>query len=61
MPTTESFETYTDSLVSLDGMMDDFVNDSGMMKMLTGRSYHLKISATFMTPNIFHPGEKVVL
>ena len=58
LPTTETFETFTDSLVILDDMMDDVVNDSGMMKVFTERSHHLKISVIFMTQNIFHPGKK---
>ena len=46
----ETFETYTDSFLILDDMMDYVVNDSGMMKILTER---LKISVIFITQSIF--------
>ena len=41
LPTEETFESYTDSLVILDDMMDDFVDDSSMMKIFTECSHHL--------------------
>ena len=49
LPNAETLETYTDSLIILDDMMDDVVYDSDVMKILTERSHHLKISAIVMT------------
>ena len=60
-PTEETFESFTHSLVILDYMMDDVVNDSSMTKIFTERSHDLKISVIIMTQNIFHPGKKLAL
>ena len=48
----------TDSLVILDDMIDDDVNDSNITKIFTEHSYHLKIGVVFIMQNIFHPSKK---
>ena len=58
MPTEETFASFPDSLVIMDDMMDDVVDDSKMMKVFTERSHHQNISVIFMTQNIFHPGRR---
>ena len=54
VPTEETFSSYSDSLVILDGMIDDVVSDSSMMKVFSERSHHQNIRVIFMTQNIFH-------
>ena len=61
LPTEETFESFTDSLVILDDMMDNVVSDSSMMKIFIERSHHLKINLIFMTQNIFHPKKAISL
>ena len=58
MPTEETFESFPNSIVILDDMMADVVDDSKMMKVFTERSHHQNISVIFMTQNIFHPGRR---
>ena len=56
MPTEETFASFLNSLVIMDDVMDNVVDDSKMMKIFTERSHHQNISVIFMTQNIFHRG-----
>ena len=44
LPTEEIFESFSDTLIILDDMKDDVVNDSSMMTIITELSHHLKIN-----------------
>ena len=58
IPTEETFAGFLNSLVIIDDMIDDVVDDSKMMRVLTERSHHQNISVIFITQNIFHPGTR---